>query len=221
MNFILFNRRYTHYIYSCCVSFALCFGRSAGHKKFVPWKEEFFPCYRVYYLYIGPRLLYKTIHMASHTDEFGRPKSVGLYNPELEKDACGVGFIVNINGERNNKVLFCFLWNLCWHAKFRHLIFVHLSVDFSLFLNCNLLTFYCLDNCKIDYELCALEIICVYFGFNLFYALDMNCFSKLVKVISHNYCESLPYCVNCVRWSENVTCVSIVCRYLAAYLELL
>lgn len=47
--------------------------------------------------------------MASHTDEFGRPKSVGLYNPELEKDACGVGFIVNINGERNNKVLFCFL----------------------------------------------------------------------------------------------------------------
>ncbi len=42
--------------------------------------------------------------MASSTDCNGFPKEVGLYSPEREKDACGVGFIVNINGQRNNKV---------------------------------------------------------------------------------------------------------------------
>ena len=39
------------------------------------------------------------------------PKAEGLYNPALEKDACGVGFIVNIEGKSSRKVsfLFCFL----------------------------------------------------------------------------------------------------------------
>ena len=32
------------------------------------------------------------------------PKAEGLYNPALEKDACGVGFIVNIEGKRTHKV---------------------------------------------------------------------------------------------------------------------
>ena len=33
------------------------------------------------------------------------PKAEGLYNPSLEKDACGVGFIVNIEGKSSHKVL--------------------------------------------------------------------------------------------------------------------
>ena len=32
------------------------------------------------------------------------PKAEGLYHPGLEKDACGVGFIVNIDGKRTHKV---------------------------------------------------------------------------------------------------------------------
>ena len=34
----------------------------------------------------------------------GLPPPQGLYNPALEKDACGVGFIVNIKGQRSHKV---------------------------------------------------------------------------------------------------------------------
>ena len=32
------------------------------------------------------------------------PEAEGLYNPDLEKDACGVGFIVNIDGKKSHKV---------------------------------------------------------------------------------------------------------------------
>lgn len=32
------------------------------------------------------------------------PKAQGLYDPQNEKDACGVGFIVAIDGRRNHKV---------------------------------------------------------------------------------------------------------------------
>ena len=32
------------------------------------------------------------------------PKSEGLYEPTLEKDACGVGFIVNIEGKSSHQV---------------------------------------------------------------------------------------------------------------------
>lgn len=42
--------------------------------------------------------------MSSNTDIYGFPKNIGLYSAELEKDACGVGFIVNINGEKSNEV---------------------------------------------------------------------------------------------------------------------
>ena len=35
----------------------------------------------------------------------GLPKKVGLYDPALEKDSCGVGFIVSIDGISSNKVL--------------------------------------------------------------------------------------------------------------------
>ncbi|XP_033120494.1 putative glutamate synthase [NADPH] [Anneissia japonica] len=35
----------------------------------------------------------------------GLPPAQGLYQPEFEKDACGVGFVVNISGEKSHKVL--------------------------------------------------------------------------------------------------------------------
>ena len=33
------------------------------------------------------------------------PKAQGLYNPEYEHDACGVGFVVNINGQRSHEIV--------------------------------------------------------------------------------------------------------------------
>ncbi|MBV8454759.1 MAG: glutamate synthase subunit alpha, partial [Deltaproteobacteria bacterium] len=33
------------------------------------------------------------------------PKAQGLYNPEHEHDACGVGFVVNIRGERSHEIV--------------------------------------------------------------------------------------------------------------------
>lgn len=35
----------------------------------------------------------------------GLPVNQGLYNPENEKDACGVGFVVNIDGHATRKVM--------------------------------------------------------------------------------------------------------------------
>lgn len=32
------------------------------------------------------------------------PQKEGLYDPAFEKDACGVGFIVSIDGQRSHKV---------------------------------------------------------------------------------------------------------------------
>ena len=41
----------------------------------------------------------------------GLPPAQGLYDPQFESDACGVGFIVNIKGIPSHKVskLFCFI----------------------------------------------------------------------------------------------------------------
>lgn len=33
------------------------------------------------------------------------PAAQGLYNPELEKDACGVGFMVHVKGQRSHKIV--------------------------------------------------------------------------------------------------------------------
>ena len=35
----------------------------------------------------------------------GLPKKIGLYDPANERDACGVGFIVSIDGISSNKVI--------------------------------------------------------------------------------------------------------------------
>lgn len=36
--------------------------------------------------------------------EHGMPARQGLYDPDYEKDACGVGYIVNIDGRKSHKV---------------------------------------------------------------------------------------------------------------------
>ena len=33
------------------------------------------------------------------------PKKQGLYDPEYEKDACGVGFVANIKGKASHKIV--------------------------------------------------------------------------------------------------------------------
>ena len=35
----------------------------------------------------------------------GLPERQGLYNPQLEHDACGIGFVVNIKGKKSNEIL--------------------------------------------------------------------------------------------------------------------
>src|SRR6185312_11619851 len=34
-----------------------------------------------------------------------RPEAVGLYDPSLEKDSCGVGFIANIKGKKSHQII--------------------------------------------------------------------------------------------------------------------
>ncbi len=36
---------------------------------------------------------------------YGLPKKQGLYNPALEHDACGMGFVANINGEKSHEII--------------------------------------------------------------------------------------------------------------------
>ena len=35
----------------------------------------------------------------------GLPVEQGLYDPRNEKDACGIGFIANINGEASHEII--------------------------------------------------------------------------------------------------------------------
>ncbi|MDH5559684.1 MAG: glutamate synthase subunit alpha, partial [Deltaproteobacteria bacterium] len=39
------------------------------------------------------------------TQKYGFPERHGLYDPLLEKDSCGVGFVTHINGERSHKIV--------------------------------------------------------------------------------------------------------------------
>lgn len=40
-------------------------------------------------------------------EQWGLPQKQGLYDPDNEHDACGVGFIVAIDGKRSHKVCNC------------------------------------------------------------------------------------------------------------------
>lgn len=41
----------------------------------------------------------------SHLEANGMPKAQGLYRPEMEHDACGIGFIADINGNKSHEIL--------------------------------------------------------------------------------------------------------------------
>ena len=35
----------------------------------------------------------------------GMPKAQGLYNPQNERDGCGIGFVANIKGQKSHKLV--------------------------------------------------------------------------------------------------------------------
>ena len=40
----------------------------------------------------------------------GYPAKQGLYSPEFEKEACGVGFVAKINGEKSHQVFNIYIY---------------------------------------------------------------------------------------------------------------
>src|SRR5688572_25402452 len=56
----------------------------------------------------------------SNNQEFsqvnGLPLARGLYNPDFEHDACGIGFVAHIEGRRSHRVIEMALESLCNHA---------------------------------------------------------------------------------------------------------
>src|SRR6266705_2661573 len=45
------------------------------------------------------------LHEDSRREHDGRPPAEGLYDPSLEKDSCGVGFIANIKGKKSHQIV--------------------------------------------------------------------------------------------------------------------
>jgi glutamate synthase domain-containing protein 2/glutamate synthase domain-containing protein 1/glutamate synthase domain-containing protein 3 len=43
--------------------------------------------------------------MTQHTTSVGLPPAQGLYDPRLERDACGIGFIANIKGVKSHQII--------------------------------------------------------------------------------------------------------------------
>ena len=37
--------------------------------------------------------------------KFGFPEKTGLYDPAMEKDSCGVGFVANIKGQPSHQIM--------------------------------------------------------------------------------------------------------------------
>src|SRR5258708_40347471 len=46
----------------------------------------------------------------------GRPPAEGLYDPSLEKDSCGVGFIANMRGKESHQIVSDAM-NILWTVK--------------------------------------------------------------------------------------------------------
>src|SRR3569623_3612846 len=44
-------------------------------------------------------------HKASAPEHTWRPPAAGLYDPSLEKDSCGVGFIANKKGKKSHQIV--------------------------------------------------------------------------------------------------------------------
>jgi Glutamate synthase domain 2 len=45
------------------------------------------------------------VRFSSDSPANGLPKAQGLYHPSTERDACGIGFVVNINGQRSHDII--------------------------------------------------------------------------------------------------------------------
>ena len=43
--------------------------------------------------------------MSSPAETFAPLQAQGLYRPSLEHDACGMGFVVNLNGEKSHDII--------------------------------------------------------------------------------------------------------------------
>ena len=43
--------------------------------------------------------------MQSSKPPVGLPQKQGLYDPQFERDACGVGFVVNIKGKKSHQIV--------------------------------------------------------------------------------------------------------------------
>jgi glutamate synthase (NADPH/NADH) large chain len=63
----------------CCIVYNNCLGRQSGNDQ------------------EGKRM--------SHLTKYGLPKAQGLYNPAMEHDACGIGFIADVKGNRSHAIL--------------------------------------------------------------------------------------------------------------------
>src|SRR5437879_10235236 len=55
----------------------------------------------------------ESLHEDSRREHDGRPPAEGLYDPSLEKDSCGVGFIANIKGKKSHQIVSDALNILC------------------------------------------------------------------------------------------------------------
>src|SRR6266576_3722539 len=55
----------------------------------------------------------ESLHEDSRSEHDGRPPAEGLYDPSLEKDSCGVGFIANIKGKKSHQIVADALSILC------------------------------------------------------------------------------------------------------------
>src|SRR5947208_13982555 len=55
----------------------------------------------------------ESLHEDSRREHDGRPPAEGLYDPSLEKDSCGVGFIANIKGKKSHQIVSDALDILC------------------------------------------------------------------------------------------------------------
>src|SRR5476651_732276 len=55
---------------------------------------------------VGVRVAYPALTQPEPAREFSwRPPAFGLYDPSLEKDSCGVGFIANIKGKKSHQIV--------------------------------------------------------------------------------------------------------------------
>jgi len=47
----------------------------------------------------------EALHVEPMREHTWRPPAEGLYDPSLEKDSCGVGFIANIKGKKSHQIV--------------------------------------------------------------------------------------------------------------------